>query len=68
MTDRTFQRALDLIRREADLKASARLLELVPARAADAAWLFRRASYLRSQRLELLVRAGVLESVEPWAR
>lgn len=59
--DAVLERALDLVRREAGLKDSARLLELVPGRAADAAWLYRRATHLRRQRLELLRKAGVLE-------
>lgn len=63
-----FERARELIEREAGLRASGRLLEMIPSRRADADRLFGLASGLRRARLALLVRAGVLESAEPWNR
>lgn len=63
-----FLRALRLVGREVSLRERARTIEMDPARMWEAAWLFRRAQLLRRTRLELLVRAGVLESSEPWTR
>jgi hypothetical protein len=60
--------ALRLVSREVGLRESARVLELVPGRREDAAVLFEIASLVRSERLRLLVQAGVLESSGPWIR
>jgi hypothetical protein len=60
--------ALRLVSREVGLRESARLLELVPGRRADANALFELALLVRTERLAVLVQAGVLESAEPWIR
>lgn len=66
--EQLLKHALRLVGREVGLRESARLLELIPARRDDAAILFEMASLVRAERLRLLVRAGVLESAEPWNR
>jgi len=66
--DALLKHALRLVSREVGLKEHARLLELNPARQADAAILFEMASLVRAERMRLLTAAGVLESAEPWKR
>lgn len=65
-----WKQCLRLVGREVELKERARHLELIPAAdaQAEAERLFTLAFLLRQQRLELLVRAGLLESVERWTR
>jgi len=60
--------ALRLVGREVILRDAARRLELYPHRRAAANELFALASLLRQERLNLLVQAGLLESVERWTR
>jgi hypothetical protein len=66
--DAVLKHALRLVSREVGLRERARLLELMPGGRADANALFQMASLVRSERLRLLVDAGVLESAEPWIR
>jgi len=66
--DAVFKHALRLVGREVALRDIARRLELYPHRRAAANELFALASLLREERLNLLVQAGLLESVERWTR
>ncbi len=66
--DAVLKHALRLVSREVGLRESARVLELVPGKRADANVLFEMASLVRAERLRVLVEAGVLESAEPWTR
>ena len=49
-----------LMAREAGLRQSARVLELIPARRGDALRLYRQATRLRAERLEVLTQCGLL--------
>lgn len=65
-----FKHALRLVGREVQVRDAARALEmrLDPASWAEANELFALASLLRTERLEILVEAGLIESVERWTR
>lgn len=63
-----WKQVLRLVGRETSLREAARALELYPQRAGDAERLFALASLLREERLDPLVKAGLLESVERWTR
>jgi len=52
--------AQQLIAREAGLRQSARVLELIPARRSDALRLYHQATRLRAERLEVLAQCGLI--------
>ena len=66
--DAVFKHALRLVGRQVALVEEGRRLELDPARRDEANELFEVAALLGAERLQILVEAGLLESVERWTR